>query len=150
MADLPKRPGLAVGSSGAWGAQRSSWLRAFCCHLSRTRASLHLSCRSIAFSPLGAPGQNWNMQSRTGFVFLKSTAPASVPACLVLSCALKSVNMELSTSCQSVLLPLKVFKKQMDKLLISVNRLLGWQQHVKKMIAKSLERLQPKDSRPGV
>lgn len=50
----------------------------------------------------------------------------------------------------SVLLPFKVFKKQMDRLFISVNKLLGWQQHVKKIIAKSLERLQPKDSRPGV
>lgn len=58
-------------------------------------------------------------------------------------------HMELSTSCHPCCFLLRFLKNKWTDF-ISVNRLLGWQQHVKKIIAKSLERLQPKDSRPGV
>lgn len=148
MANPPKQPGLAVGSSGAWGAQRSSWLPAFLCHPART---LLLSTCHVAALPslllvlLGETG----MCNPDWLCLLQEHGSCLSSSLLRSFLCPEECHMELSTSCHPCCFLLRFLKNKWTDF-ISVNRLLGWQQHVKKIIAKSLERLQPKDSRPGV
>lgn len=117
-------PTLQSNQVWLWGAvglgERSA--HRGCLHFSATRQGLCFSLPVTSQHCLLCCWCSWaklEYAIQTGFVFFKSMAPASVPACFVLSCALKSVSHGIVNILPSVLLPFKVFKKQMDRLYFS-------------------------------
>lgn len=111
------RPSKATGSGSreqwVWG--KAVFILAACISMPPVKdsyTSLHLWRRSIAFSPLGAPGQNWNFRSRTGIVFLRRTVAASVPAWYGSFMCREGCHMQMSISYHLCFI-LRFFKKQL-------------------------------------
>lgn len=137
------RPSKATGSGSReqWILEKVVFILAACISMPPVKdsyTSLHLWRRSIAFSPLGAPGQNWNFRSRTGIFFLKSTVTASVPAWYGSFMCSEGCHMA-NVNTLPFMFHFKVSKKN-----------LGWQWYVKKIITESHKRLKTKGFRTSI